>query len=138
MLVDGYRRLFNWACTRLVGWLVGKPLSLEEQKISESLKSLHTLRCEGGRVSVDPTEVLDRPGYLSSRTAAAALVSGMSERPPVVDEAALDELGDLALSNLLRSLQRGKTFEEAEAVLCEVMRESIRQFNRAQNADRKG
>ncbi|AFO49071.1 hypothetical protein T1E_3234 [Pseudomonas putida DOT-T1E] len=54
----------------------------------------------------------------------------------MIDQAALDELVDLMVRHLLRSLQRGKTFEEAEAVLEEVMRESIRKFNGAQGVGR--
>ena len=137
MFVDGCRRLYSWTRSRLLRWLADKPLSLEEQEISESLKALRTLRCESGRVSVNPEEVLDRPGYLSARAAAAELTKGAREDQRVIDEAALDELGDLAVRHLLRSLQRGKSFEEAEAVLCEVMSESIRKVNGAQDAERR-
>lgn len=55
----------------------------------------------------------------------------------VIDQAALDELVDLMVRHLLRSLQRGKTFEEAAAVLEGVMRESIRKFNGAQGVERR-
>lgn len=137
MWVDGWRRLHSWARSRLWRWLAGAPLSLEEQEISESLKALRTLRYENGRVSVDPEEVLDRPGYLSARAAAADLVNGARADQRVIDEAALDELVNLMVRHLLRSLQRGKTFEEAEAVLEEVMRESIRKFNSAQGVERR-
>lgn len=133
MLVDGWRRLYSWTGSRLLRWLAVKPLSLEEQVISESLKALRTLRYESGRVSVDPEEVLNRPGYLTARAAAADIVNGVRADHRVIDEAALHELVDLMVRHLLRSLQRGKTFEEAEAVLCEVMRESIRQFNDVQD-----
>ncbi|WP_155412663.1 MULTISPECIES: hypothetical protein [Pseudomonas] len=84
-------------------------------------------------MSVDPEEVLNRPGYLKARAAAADIVNGVRADHRVIDEAALHELVDLMVRHLLRSLQRGKTFEEAEAVLCEVMRESIRQFNDVQD-----
>lgn len=137
MLVDGCRRLYSWTRSRLLRWLVGEPLSLEEQEISESLKALRTLRYESGRVSVDPEEVLDRPGYLSARESAADLVNGVPADQRVIDEAVLHELGDLVVRHLLRSLQRGKTFEEAEAVLCEVMRQSMRMVNGAQDDERR-
>ncbi|MFG0548787.1 hypothetical protein [Pseudomonas sp. yb_9] len=87
-------------------------------------------------MSVDPKEVLDRPGYLSARAAAAELVNGSGGDRRVIDEAALDELVDLMVRHLLRSLQRGKTFEEAEAVLCDVLRQSIRKVNGIQDAER--
>lgn len=123
MWVDGCRRFCSRTRSRLLRWLAGEPLSLEEQEISASLKALRTLRYENGRVSVDPEEVLDRPGYLLARAAAADLVNGVRADQRVIDQAALDELVDLMVRHLLRSLQRGKTFEEAEAVLEEVMRE---------------
>ncbi|MFT2220179.1 hypothetical protein ACMV57_23020 [Pseudomonas putida] len=87
-------------------------------------------------MSVDPEEILDRPGYLLARAAAADLVNGARADQRVIDQTALDELGDLAVRHLLRSLQRGKTFEEAEAVLCEVLRQSIRMVNGIQDAER--
>jgi len=116
---------------------LGKPLSLQEQEIIESLKALRTLHCEGGRVSVDSAEVLDRPGYLSARAAAAALAGSASESRPVIDETALDELGDLMARHLLRLLQRGKSFEEGEAVLRDAMRESILRLRGPQDTERK-
>ncbi|MFY1008067.1 hypothetical protein ACOQNQ_03210 [Pseudomonas juntendi] len=129
--------MYSRTRSRLLRWFAGEPLSLEEQEISESLKALRTLRYENGRVSVDPGEVLDRPGYLSARAAAADLLNGARADQRVIDEAALDELVNLMVRPLLRSLQRGKTFEEAEAVLVEVMRESIQKFNGAQGVERR-
>lgn len=137
MLIDGCRRLYSRTRSRLLRLLVGEPLSLEKQEISESLKALRTLRYESGRVSVDPEEVLDRPGYLTARASAAELVKGVSADQRVIDEAALHELVDLMVRHLLRSLQRGKTFEEAEAVLFEAMRQSIRKVNGAQDDERR-
>ncbi|HDS1792740.1 hypothetical protein [Pseudomonas putida] len=128
--------MYSRTRSQLLRWLAGEPLSLEEQEISESLKALRTLRYENGRVSVDPEEILDRPGYLLARAAAADLVNGARADQRVIDQTALDELGDLAVRHLLRSLQRGKTFEEAEAVLCEVLRQSIRMVNGIQDAER--
>lgn len=80
MWVDGCRRFCSRTRSRLLRWLAGEPLSLEEQEISASLKALRTLRYENGRVSVDPEEVLDRPGYLLARAAAADLVNGGTRR----------------------------------------------------------
>lgn len=50
------------------------PLSARERAISNEIKALKTLTVEDGRVSIDPSEVLDRPGYLQDRVRAAALV----------------------------------------------------------------
>ncbi|WP_447741790.1 hypothetical protein [Pseudomonas laurentiana] len=136
MLADVARRMGKWARSRFMRCVTGKPLSLEEQEISASLRGLQTLRCEGGRVSVDPVEVIDRPGYRSARAAAAALVSGVPEREQVISEVALDEFGDLVVRHLLRSLQRGNTFEQAQALLNEVLHEGIRQVRSAQDAER--
>ncbi len=108
MLVDGWRRLYSWTRSRLSRWLGGEPLSLEEQQVSESLKALRTLRYESGRVSVDPEEVLDRPGCLSASAVAADLVNGVRADQRVIDKAALDELVDLMVRHLLRSLQRAR------------------------------
>jgi len=36
-------------------------LSQEERAITDSLKALRTLRCQAGRVSIDPDEVLGSP-----------------------------------------------------------------------------
>lgn len=46
-----------------VMWFM-KPRALteEEREVTESLKALKTLSCVGGRVSVQPFEVIDRPG----------------------------------------------------------------------------
>lgn len=137
MLADVARRMGKWARSRFMRCVTGEPLSLEEQEITASLRALQTLRCEGGRVSVDPVEVIDRPGYRSARAAAAGLVSGMPEPHAVIDEAGLNELGDLVVRHMLRSLQRGKTFEEAKAVLQEVMCESMQQLSGVHEADRK-
>lgn len=50
----------------------------ERDHITESLRALKTLRCEHGRVSVDPLEVIDRPGYREARAAAARLIYDFS------------------------------------------------------------
>lgn len=62
---------------RLIGQIMfwqRADVSDEEREITRSLKALKTLRFEGGRVSIDPEEVLHRPGYLDARRAAAALI----------------------------------------------------------------
>lgn len=61
---------------RLDMFLIGEPLSPKERAISESIKALKTLEVRQGRVSVDPSEVIDRQGYLDARRKAAGLVSG--------------------------------------------------------------
>ncbi|MNE61234.1 hypothetical protein D3C80_1564340 [compost metagenome] len=50
-----------------------KVLTEEEREVTDSLKALKTLSCVDGRVSVRPSEVIDRPGYFAARTAAASL-----------------------------------------------------------------
>lgn len=53
-------------------------MSDREREISASIRALKTLRFENGRVSIDPQEVLDQPGYIEQRAAAAALVGQMN------------------------------------------------------------
>lgn len=60
--------------TWLLRIVVGKPMTLAEREVTESLKALKTLQMSDGRVSVDPSEVIDRAGYLEARRRAAALV----------------------------------------------------------------
>jgi len=54
--------------------LVGEPMSLAEREVSDSIKALKTLEVTQGRVSVDPSEVIGRPGYLDARRRAAVLI----------------------------------------------------------------
>lgn len=85
-----------------------KPLSPEDREIRDSILSLTTLKVRNGRVSIDPSEVLDRPGYLESRRQAADLVHG---RPPTTsaDWALVDALGiDAFVSKLSESLQQSR------------------------------
>lgn len=58
-------------------WMVWRKPSLSEAEleVTASIKALKTLEVHRGRVSVSPSEVLDRPGYLEARKDAAALVS---------------------------------------------------------------
>ncbi len=63
-------RLHRW----LVRLLVGEELSPAEREVTESLRALKTLKVCGGRVSIEPSEVLEYPGYEESRQRAAALL----------------------------------------------------------------
>lgn len=58
----------------LLRLLVGEPLSADERRVTESIRALKTLNVIQGRVSIDPSEVLDYPGYLESRQRAAEWV----------------------------------------------------------------
>ncbi|GEM_PF-3083619 len=51
--------------------------------ITESLRALKTLKCEHGRVSVDATEIIQQPGYLEARVAAARLIHAYATRGQV-------------------------------------------------------
>ena len=60
----------------LAQWLFGVPgvgLSAADRQVSAELRRLKTLRCEQGRVSIDPIEVLT-PEYLQLRRDARRLV----------------------------------------------------------------
>lgn len=63
-------RLHRW----LIRLLVGEELSPAEREVTESLKALKTLKVSGGRVSVEPSEVLEYPGYQEARQRSAALL----------------------------------------------------------------
>jgi hypothetical protein len=99
-----------------------KPMSPEDREIRDSILSLKTLKYHEGRVSIDPSEVLDRPGYLEARRQAADLVHGRSTPPAEptssADWALIDASGmDNFLSELSESLHRsrcqGLTLSEA-------------------------
>lgn len=73
-------------------------LSESEREITRSLTALKTLRFEGGRVSIDPEEVLLQPGYLAARRAAGKLIQNTGRRAlnwDAVDEASLALLGTI-------------------------------------------
>lgn len=63
----------------------------DEREITRSLKALKTLRFEGGRVSIDPEEVLLQPGYLEARHRAGVLIreAGRAWNWEAVDEVSL-------------------------------------------------
>lgn len=90
-----------------------KPMSAEDREIREAILSLKTLKVRDGRVSVDPSEVVDRPGYLEARRQAAQLVYGRLARPAEpttsADWAVVDSLGiDAFVSKLSQSLQQSR------------------------------
>ncbi len=99
-----------------------KPMSPEDREIRDSILSLKTLKVRDGRVSVAPSEVLDRPGYIEERRRAAELVYGRSPQRAGLsipaDWAAVDALGmDSFVSKLSKSLEesrrRGLSLAEA-------------------------
>lgn len=99
-----------------------KPLSAEDREIRDAILSLKTLKVRGGRVSIDPSEVLDQPGYLEARRQAAELVHGRpthpAEPPTSADWAMVDALGKDAFvsklsKNLEESRRRGLSLAEA-------------------------
>jgi hypothetical protein len=91
-----------------------KPLSPEDREIRDSILSLKTLKVRDGRISVDPSEVLDQPGYLEARRQAAQLVHGRLARPAEpttsADWAVVDALGmDAFVIKLSQSLQQSRS-----------------------------
>lgn len=90
-----------------------KPMSPEAREIRDSILALRTLKCRDGRVSIDPCEVLGRPGYLEARRQAAELVHGRPTHPPEpatsADWAVVDTLGiDAFVSKLSQSLHQSR------------------------------
>ena len=110
------KRLFD----ELLGCL-GKPgpLTDAEQEITDSLKALKTLTCIDGRVSISPSEVLDRPGYREARVKAAALISGRAGQSTISCMRASSDLDlELAIARRLVRLRReGLGLNEALGVL---------------------
>lgn len=100
---------------------LGQPETMTdaEQEISDSLKSLKTLRCIDGRVSISPSEVLDQPGYREARVKAAALISGRAGQTAISRITALSDLDlELAIARRLVKLRReGLGLNEALSVL---------------------
>ena len=100
---------------------LGQPETLTdaEQEISDSLKALKTLRCIDGRVSISPSEVLDRPGYREARVKAAALIPGRAGQAAISCITALSDLDlELAIARRLVKLRReGLGLNEALSVL---------------------
>jgi hypothetical protein len=91
-----------------------KPMSPEAREVRDSILALKTLKVRCGRVSIDPSEVLDQPGYLEARRQAAELVHGHGTRPAEAtnsaDWALVDALGiDNFVSMILKSLQQSRS-----------------------------
>lgn len=91
-----------------------KPMSPEDREVRDSILALKTLKCRDGRVSIDPCEVLGRPGYLEARRQAAELVHGHGTRPAEAtnsaDWALVDALGmDNYVSMISKSLQQSRS-----------------------------
>ena len=75
-------------------------------------KARKTVSCVYGRVSVEPSEVIDRPGYLAARTAAASLTrvggdSADSEWRALSDE----DMTVLVSGHLLRARSAGMSVD---------------------------
>lgn len=64
--------MLSWIARCLFG-APGSGLSAAELQVTAELRRLRTLRCEHGRVSIDPSEVLT-PEYLQLRRNARRLV----------------------------------------------------------------
>nr|WP_314576513.1 hypothetical protein [uncultured Pseudomonas sp.] len=85
-----------------------RAFSPDDLAITASIKALKTLTVHDGRVSIDPQEVLDQPGYVEARQRAAKLV--MSVRRGPVEWHQIDQLGLLEWSALIAGqLQRART-----------------------------
>ncbi len=101
---------------------IRKPLSSREQAITDSIKALKTLSVIDGRVSIDPREVLDQPGYIEARRQAAMLVRGPVNHQYCVNDdfgwSTVDELGaqgwsELVALNMQQARCHGLTYVEA-------------------------
>lgn len=100
-----------------------KTMSPEAREVRDSILALKTLKVRGGRVSIDPSEVLDQPGYLEARRQAAELVHGHGTSPAEAtnsaDWALVDALGmDTFVGKLSQSLEqsRGQGLSLSEAL----------------------
>lgn len=99
--------------------LWSRKMSERDREITESLKALTTLRMEQGRVSIDPCEVIDRPGYLQARTAARELVRLVTPDPAhrlnwqALEEPDVAHIAELIALHLLGEKQKGRTLDEA-------------------------
>ena len=97
-----------------------KTLSEEDLAISLAITSLKTLRVHDGCVSISPSEVINQPGYLESRAAAAALIHSSrrekESRPngwEHVDQIGLAAFSTAIADSLMRSRAAGVPFNEA-------------------------
>jgi hypothetical protein len=87
-------------------------------EITASLKALSTLSCVDGRVSVSVSEVVDRPGYLEQRRAAAALVRRAVPLSDVAWESMTDDaLVVLISQSVVRSRACGLGFDQTVCAL---------------------
>jgi hypothetical protein len=103
-----------------------------ERKVSESLKALHTLTYKEGRVSIDPQEVLNQPGYLEARIYAGSIVRKKHRglAAPGATWSALDDLGvmlfsEMVASQLIADRQAGVSLDEAISKLKVWLAEDI-------------
>lgn len=95
-------------------------MSDREREVSASLRALKTLRFENGRISIDPQEVLNQPGYVEQRAAAAALVGpkthkGADTKLPwrSVGHLGSDYLAAVMARHLVASHRQGMTLAQA-------------------------
>lgn len=94
-----------------------KPMSEVDREITASIKALKTLTCVERRVSVSPSEVTSRPGYLASRAQAAALVSKSHGAHTRVTQSTEIDLVVLIAQSLLLSRKRGQSLDDAIGTL---------------------
>lgn len=92
----------------------------EARAITESIKTLRTLRVEGGRVSVDPCEVLEQPGYLEERARVGGLVRARQQQIDAlgvsweaVDRMTIEAFSKALALSLARSRQESVGVEQA-------------------------
>ncbi|MCJ7853086.1 DUF6957 family protein [Pseudomonas monteilii] len=91
-----------------------KALTELEKEITASLKALKTLSCVDGRLSVEPTEVVDRPGYEAARTAAASLTHKVNDSAGRRWSQLSDEdLTELIASQILQARAAGLSVDDA-------------------------
>lgn len=91
-----------------------KALTELEKEITASLKALKTLSCVDGRVSVEPTEVVDRPGYEAARTAAASLThQGSDSAFGSWSQLSDEDLTELIASQILKARAAGLSVDDA-------------------------
>lgn len=107
----------------------------DAQAVTDSIKSLKTLTCRDGRVSVDPREILEWPGYQEARRSAAALVrqpwSQHSRSQAPSDWRSFDEIGveawvTEAISVMLKARASGECFFGAIEQLKHLRAEGLR------------
>jgi hypothetical protein len=99
-------------------------VSADASEVTASLKALKTLSCEAGRVSIAPEEVLDRPGYLEARRAAASLTRQLEKGRAVTsvwDRMEMEHLVGLVSASLLHSREQGASVDQALLALHGVL-----------------